>query len=318
MSQEKIQQLSAATRSPAVALMKFNKLRSKHRNGMVFAFEGQEDPIFYAMAAQRLDFTQTFHPLVLNGKDMVLGLRALLTNSMEADKGEGVAFFIDSDFDGLKGHAAGPDIYVTPTYSIENIVCSVSSLKSLLRFEFKLYEDDLEDDIDKICTYYQNTLNSFQLEMRDVNLLIYFGRKFSQRMLNSKIISINDQLDKYFTLNANTLTISSNCKGNAAKNQVRFDCDFDFSETNIASNEFDKLDPQTSWRGKFIFHMFTKFIQAIAEDRNLQQPKFFRKGKGKVKLNLATDTSYRVLTTACELPQCLKHFLMALPAKALR
>ena len=310
--------LSAATRSPSVALIKFNKLRSRQKGGLVFAYEGFEDPIFYAMAAQRCGFKEQFHPLVLNGKDMVLGLRKLLQESIEADKGEGVAFFVDADFDGLKGHPAGSDIYVTPTYSIENIVCSVASLKSLLNLEFKLYEDELEGDINTICNHYANTLNSFITEMRDVNLLIYFGRTSSYQLIGAKILEISNQIEKYFKLEADTLLVSSFCRGNSAKSFIKFDCDFDFTEVNKIALDFDKLVPAMQWRGKFIFFLFVKFINFLVEDRNSVKPKFFSKGKGKVKLNLTNDSVYRILTTACELPPCINNFLNSLPAASLR
>lgn len=317
MMDSRVAIMATASRDPAVALMKYNKLRGRQTNGLVFAFEGHDDPIFYHTIAQRCSFESPFHILVVDGKDMVLGLRKLLRESKEAVMGDGVAFFVDADFDGLKGHPPGSDLYVTPTYSIENILANLASLKSLLSLEFKLYEEGLHNDLDPILDLYSNALKDFYQKIRDVNRLIFFGRTKSREVINCGIKALDDSSDRFFTFNKSSFQVMNQCGGEKIKEVVVFDADFDLSVVDMVDDDFNKLDPANQWRGKFQFSFFKQFLAALVEDRNSANSKHFTKGKGKVKLNLATDSAFRLLSTACEVPPCLRSFFLALPANAL-
>ena len=316
MQEERITKLSKTTNAPVVALHKYNKLRSRVKDGFVFVLEGDDDPIFYTVAAQRANFNHNFSPLVVGGKDMVLGLRKLLSNSLEAEKGSGVAFFVDADFDGLKGHEPCRDTYVTPTYSIENIVCTTAALESLLNMEFKLHKDELYADIQPIVRMYLGILDKFHEEMKQINLLIYFGRTMSENLFNSRLLSIEKKSDSFFKIDKNTLTISCQCNDEKIREVIKFDNYFDLQSINSVSEGFEKLDPSTQWRGKFHFSFFIQLIQVLVEDRNTKNPKYFSKGNGKVKLNLATDSAFRILSSACEIPKCLGTFFAHLSANA--
>lgn len=318
MIEARIAKMINATRDPIVALSKYNKLRTRFKSDLVLVFEGNEDPIFYTIAAQRSGTKHQFKSFVANGKDMVLGLRKLISESIEVEKGDGVAFLVDADFDGIKHYSPGKDVYVTPTYSIENIVCSVTALQHLLELEFKLHSHDYQQDIEKITEIYSNVFKTFYSEMKDVNLLIYFGRTKSMEMLGSRISSIDDKNASFFKFDKNTLAVSCQCKGNEVKKFIKFDIDFDLNEAQSVLDEFNNLDPQTKWRGKFHFELFIQLVQALVEDRNLRTPKYFSQGKGNVKLNFSSDSAFRILSTACEIPTCLTEFLRNLPANAMR
>ncbi|RYH54306.1 MAG: DUF4435 domain-containing protein [Alcaligenaceae bacterium] len=265
----------------------------------------------------RCDFKLPFHVLVVDGKDMVLGLRRLLTESKEAILGDGVAFFIDADFDGLKGHDPGSDLYITPTYSIENVLANASSLRSLLNLEFKLYEEGLHNDLEPILELYSNALTDFFQKIRNVNRLIFFGRTKSREISNCEIRTIEDSSDRFFKFNRNTFLTTSECDGEKIKDLVVFDADFDLQAVDAIDADFEKLDPSNQWRGKFHFSFFNQFLSALVEDRNSANPKYFTKGKGRIRLNLATDSAFRLLSTACEVPPCLRAFFSELPKGAL-
>lgn len=314
----RIATMHSATRDPSVALMKYNKLRSRHPDGMVFAFEGAEDPVFYSSAVERCGLKYRFHILVVDGKDMVLGLRALLTSSTEAKFGDGVAFFIDADFDNTKGHSPGLDLYVTPCYSIENLVANQSSLQRLLELDFKLYEDALYDDLIKISNLFEAVIKEYESALRETNQLIHFGRTISYSTCNSKITSIEESSTKFFRFHAEDFKVTSTHQGNDLKRLVKFDIDFDISNVAHSQNAFNKLSPLTDWRGKFLLAVFCQFIQALVEDRNSSNPKVFSKGKGKIKLNLNSTSPFRILSPICHLPDCLTKFLTSLPSNAMR
>lgn len=314
----RIASMHSATRDPSVALMKYNKLRSRNPNGMVFAFEGAEDPVFYSSAVERCGLNYQFHILVVDGKDMVLGLRALLKSSTEAKFGDGVAFFIDADFDGTKGHPHGLDLYVTPCYSIENLIANKSTLKRLLELDFKLYEDALHDDMAKVMELFETVAKEYSNALRETNQLIHFGRTVSSSICNSKITSIEETSTKFFRFHTEDFKITSTHQGEDLKKLVKFDSNFDISNITHSESEFNKLSPLIDWRGKFLLAVYCQFIQILVEDRNSSTPKVFSKGKGKVKLNLSSTSPFRVLGPICHLPNCLTKFLTSLPDNAMR
>lgn len=161
ITEPRIEKMRQSLRTPEVALLKYNKLKSQKPDMLIFVFEGYEDPIFYSVLVSRCNFKHAYSPLVVEGKDMVLGLRQLLQNSCEANLKAGVAFFIDNDFDGLKNYDDGSDIYCTPTYSIENIAVTTSVLEQLLTHEFRLHDPDLKDDIKRNVKAYEKLIDDF-------------------------------------------------------------------------------------------------------------------------------------------------------------
>ena len=315
---DKAEKMRGATKDPVVALHKYNKLRARHQDQLVFAFEGRDDPIFYSVIAQRVGFHTPYHPLVVDGKDMVLGLRELLKASTEASLGSGVAFFVDADFDGLKHYPSGNDVYCTDTYAIENILTTKATLKELLFHEFKFHDVEREQDLEKALNLFDQCLVSFRDAMADVNKLIYFGRKKSLDTCGVYITSIEDSSDKFFFVDSTTLAVECMCKGDLAKDLVRFSGDFDLTNVEVVRDEFADLSPEAHWRGKFYFSLFIKIAQILVEDRNSSNPKIFSQGKGKVRLNLGSDTSFRVLATLCVIPQSLIQFFAGMPTNALR
>jgi hypothetical protein len=313
----RVAQMAAAARDPIVVLHKYNKLRSKKPQQLVLVFEGVDDPIFYSVIAKRCGFTQQYLVLIADGKDILLGFRKLLMESVEARKGEGVAFFIDHDFDGLKGAPPGSDLYCTPTYAIENIAVAPKVVSTLLSNEFKLHDPDELDDTERLTSKYKEVVNEFATKIRDVNLLIYVGRTLTPGVIKSRLIEIDDTPKRIFTLDSDTLQIACHCTGESAIKIAKFSPPITIEEAQIALTEFNKLEPHTQWRGKFWLALLQKFLSILQEDRNSAEPKHFTKGKGKVRLNIATDSPFRILASACDIPDCMRSFFENLPQNAL-
>lgn len=313
----RIEKMQRATRDPVVALHKFNKLRSRHPDDLVLVFEGYDDPVFYSVLADRCGFSEHYLVLVADGKDMVLGLRRLIAESAEAKRGTGVAFLIDNDYDGLKGHVSGPDLYCTPTYSIENLVADPSVLSKILYNEFKLQDPDLMPDVERNVSNYRRLIADFTKQVFDVNLLIYFGRIASIATCGARIVEIEESATKLFHINRETLQITSSCSGELAKTIVKFSSDIDLKYLDGVRSDFQTLDPLTQWRGKYWLELLRVFVDILQEDRNSTTPKHFKAGKGKVRLNLGSDTKFRILASVCGIPDCARAFFSSLPAAAL-
>jgi hypothetical protein len=317
LAETRVQRMANAARDPIVVLHKFNKLRSREPERIVLVVEGDEDPIFYSVIADRCGLNDKFLSLVAGGKDLVLGFRELLKASVEANRGKGVAFTIDRDFDDLKGFSPGPELYCTPTYSIENIATASSTIKTLLCNEFKLHDPDLIGDVDKVTKLYEDAAALFAKEFYDINLLIYFGRTKSIQHCGATIRDIEDTSNRLFSLDPATLLIKCNFKGDAAAEVVRFTKEVKISDASSVAASFSELEPQTRWRGKFWLSLFIRMTSVLIEDRNSNNPRFFTRGRGKVRLSMATDSVFRLLASACDIPPCMRQYFGQLSANAL-
>lgn len=314
----RIQKMASATKDPIVVLHKFNKLRTRDVNQLVLVVEGDEDPIFYSVIANRCGLATPFLCLVAGGKDLVLGFRELLKTSIEAKLGAGVSFAVDRDFDDLKGYPEGTDLYCTPTYSIENIACAPSAFRQLLYHEFKLYDPEMAGDVDRLTQIYDKLICDFARECRDINLLIYFGRTRSIDVCGAAIREIDDTPTRLFSIDASSLNVTCHFRGDAANQIVKFSSMVKLLDAAVVESEFSQLEPFARWRGKFWLAFLQRFLSILQEDRNSALPQHFSRGRGKVRLNPASDSIFRILGSACDIPPCMRQFFVQLPVNSLR
>jgi hypothetical protein len=314
----RVQKMANATKDPIVVLHKFNKLRTRDPNSLVLVVEGDDDPVFYSVAANRCGLEVPFLSLVAGGKDLVLGFRELLKNSVEAKRGAGVAFAVDRDFDDLKGYAPGPDLYCTPTYSIENIICSPNAFRHLLYHEFKLHDPDLLGDVERLAMAYEKIQGEFAAETRDLNLLIFFGRTRSLECCGASIRDIDDTPARLFSIDASSLAVVCHFRGDAATQIVRFSREVRLADASVVESTFSELEPFARWRGKFWLALLRRLLSVLQEDRNSTSPRHFSRGRGKVRLSPASDSIFRILGSACEIPPCMRLFFAQLQEHALR
>lgn len=197
-----------------------------------------------------------------------MALRQALQNNHYQDNK--VRFFVDQDFDGLKGYSSGDDIYMTEGYSIENHLADAKILTSLLNSEFKCCTDEDEASINKVNALFDGFLEVFFVIMRPVNQAIFYARTHGVKLRN-----IEDKIGEYFLVTLDSIT---------DKNSDYFEL-IGWPEDvarDISSVEgvFSNMDPHMQWRGKFIFELFIKFLHQLKNDRTSDSPKFFAKKAG--------------------------------------
>jgi hypothetical protein len=292
----------------AVSLLRYNKLRSKVIDAEIAVVEGRDDIIFYSAVFSRnnLDVPEIFFQA--NGKDNVLSLRGLLARSKEPSLGVNF-YFVDADFDGLKGHPPGCDLYVTPTYSIENILVSRDALRKLLNAEFGLGTAELIDDRDHIVNLFDIFLQQYSVELKEANRIIHCVRRES--LLGNDITngSIEENCDKFANINHGKFLVEKNATGDVLSKLIKVKGEIKYADFQRHSEDFDRLDPQLNWRGKFLLYLFRRFVSILIEDRNSANPRFFSAGKGKISFDTNNDTFIRTLASICNVPECLVEFI---------
>lgn len=303
------EQLSKKKGALAVSIMRLNKLRGKLPDERILVVEGDEDPIFYSAIFGRLGVDDCDIFFIANGKDNVLGLRDYISRSKEAPKTGETIYFVDKDFDGLKGMPSGDDIYVTPTYSIENIVVSRSGLRQLLLSRFKLGDADTFDDVDHILGKFDDLLEQHENALAEANRLIHFVRKRSLAGEKYTSGSISESLSKFADVDHTDLSVKKLATGNALLDLISVFREIDATEFDRLENEFQSLNAVMEWRGKFLYYLFRRFVSILIEDRNSKTPRFFSRGSGKVSLDTSSNSFIGVLASLCEIPDCLCNFM---------
>jgi hypothetical protein len=162
MTESLLERLKNARTSGAVLKVRLSNLRARHPAAIVLIFEGNDDVGVYRSWISRIDDQFHYEPLPGQGKGQLLDLRRRLqsdTNNLAA----GTFFFIDRDFDGLRGQSPGSDVYCTHSYSIENDLVSEHTCTNILTDEFRCTAET--EDRDLALTIFRVVLARFASAM---------------------------------------------------------------------------------------------------------------------------------------------------------
>ncbi|MBU9438726.1 DUF4435 domain-containing protein [Burkholderia multivorans] len=303
------EKLSKKKGALAVSIMRFNKFRGRLPVERILVVEGDEDPVFYSAIFNRLGIEGCDIFFIANGKDNVLGLRDYIGRSKEVAKTGETIYFVDKDFDGLKGMPSGGDIYITPTYSIENIVVCRSALRYLLLSRFKLADVETFDDVDRILGKFDDLLVQHEIALAEANRVIHFVRKRSLDGEKYTSGSISEVCSKFADVEQTDLSVKQLATGNALLDLISVCRPIDAAEFEKLKDEFQSLNSATEWRGKFLFYLFRRFVSILHEDRNSKNPRFFSRGGGKISMDTSTNSLIGTLASLCEIPGCLRDFM---------
>jgi hypothetical protein len=296
-----IDNLRAARQTPYIALQQYILLRSNATEDFICVFEGFEDYPYYDTVIKKLRHDFKYRPLIVKGKDQVLGLRELLSKRKDA-KSTHVAYFIDRDFDGYKSHTPNANTYCTDGYSIENNLYDESILSELLMSDYQCVKTEDENSIPGIVSTINQRMSEFQSLMRDANKLIYYARNN-----NIRLSSIENQITKYINIKLDAITINTN---NTHQSLIGWPEDIDLNTIPQELPEFQNLTPLKDWRGKFVLGTYIELLHKLKDDRCAKKPRFFRKSTS-IKFNPKGDI-LRTLAILAPVPACLRSFTLTL------
>jgi hypothetical protein len=287
-----------ARKIPHVALANYNIIRGKNPNQLICVFEGADDLPYYETNFLRVASDVSFSPLIAKGKDQVLGLRELL--SKRPSKDIKLRYFVDRDYDNLKEHPEGDDIYCTEGYSIENHIISNDALRRLLISEYKCGIDTDHEALATTEAEYNNRLEIFIEIMKPVNRAIFYARKESVRLA-----CIEDKLSSYMHFDHDEIRPTEN------DIFTLIGWPAEISKDNISQHDvmFSQLDPTLQWRGKFIYGFFIKMLKLLKDDRTSDAPRYFSKKAG-MKFD-PNGELIRSLTSMSTIPGSLTEFILA-------
>jgi Protein of unknown function (DUF4435) len=272
----------------------------------VLLVEGNDDVTFIDACLCRFNPEARSRVATYNcsGKGNVLKLHDLIAESMEISLDE-FWCFIDKDFDGMRGRAPSARIWMTPTYSFENLLVSEAVLCALLSGEFRCNDADGAQDVMKIRTHFGAFLASYLTALRFPNLCA-----FHARLAGIETHSHDSTITPAISVDFPNVRI-------ALSDEVilfRMGRRAPLERIQVMSSEmlFDDLDPVTEWRGKFLLAAFVVFLVVLKHDRGRKKPTIFSK-KARMTFDPQTD-SVRTFSSLAALPDSLKLYLESIPA----
>lgn len=245
-------------RSGAVLKVSISNIRSRDRSIPILVFEGRGDLGPYRVWISRIRDDLKYARLKAEGKDQVLDLR----DRLSADTGKlraGVYFFIDRDYDDLKGRTSGPDLFCTETYSIENALVSEEVLQSILEEELQC-SDEVEQEA--IKHLFREITQQFSSSMREPNRRIFYRARLGIRAPQS---SIDECITRYVDVSLTSVTMAYSEEG--LRVLVPMTREPSAAEAAELDPGFNELCPQRRHRGKFLLSCFLRWVELLAAER---------------------------------------------------
>lgn len=264
VGQSYIDRLRESKSRSAVVQLEYINLRARIGNCLIFVFEGGDDKIVYSQWFRRCSPMPAYEPFVCNNKEQVLRLHDALMRSLKSMNND-VLFFVDRDFDDLKGRSQSPQIFMTDRYAVENYVVCAEVVDDVLKNEFPCHGlIDLRNDL---VVLFERVYEDFLNHLRDFNFHIYVARTQGIELRGH----IPDSLTPFVVICPDSLL------------RVSYDCHellpymttASPHQTKEAGELFDSLDPRRRYRGKFAYKFLIKWLAALVDDYKSDQTRFF-------------------------------------------
>lgn len=117
---------------------------NKSLNEVFIFYEGKDDYKYYDIRISPFIVGKKYKHYICDGKKNVLSLHEMIENQTGDNSKKIILYFVDKDFDDNK-HIC-KDIYITPTYAIENLYFTNEALKKIIMGELCFSAIDDDDD----------------------------------------------------------------------------------------------------------------------------------------------------------------------------
>ncbi|WP_081466310.1 DUF4435 domain-containing protein [Ramlibacter tataouinensis] len=292
-----LQEMRDSRERPTVLKIKLATLRAQLPDVLVLAFEGIDDKVIYYHWLKQVAPFLTYEFIVCKGKGKLLEFRELLKRD-RAELYKSVYFFVDRDFDGLRGHPDGPDVYITDAYSVENYLVCKEVLAGVLAVEIDCHGQPACRQA--VLEKFDEVYDAFLVVTREVNKRIFLARRIG--------ISRKEPWPEKLNSLAKVQLVTVESSGVAPEALVVLDREPTGDEITLLQSEFDALDPRQRYRGKFAYMFLKRWLQLLAADRNSEASVFFAglDKEGEVAQGHVPLDSLAAKSSA---PPSLKHFI---------
>lgn len=294
-----IDKISQQVKTSALTISLHKFRLEKNNSAYVFFFvEGDDDIYYYPQNAKNLFNGKSILTLDCNGKSGVIQANEALVN--EITEGMTIGFFVDKDFDDENNGKISSSIYVTPTYSVENLVYNKQTFKDMLTSRFRLTPTD--NSFDKCVRLYDSLSEQFYSSVRLYNHWIYAQRNLTAE---KKVLNLPKKLPNDFVTFKND-NISANYDLSTIINKHPNATPVTEDIMDRAAEILDSSIPEQSYRGKFNWHFFSHIISILIEDANNKHGNSYLEKA--VKFNISRNDPRKLfeeISVFSRAPQCL-------------
>lgn len=297
MTAQLLERAREARKSPAALKVRLSQLRSRFQAPPILILEGVDDIGPYETWVNRVADVCMLKMLSGNGKEQLLGLRTLLARD-ETGLRSGVFFAVDRDFDELLGQESGPDIFCTDRYSVESYLVDEHVVASLLRDEFRLEEGSAE--FDSAMQAYRRVLRDLVVALTSANFRIYCCRR-----LGVPLLSVTPEVRKFARIHVGR--IEANVGPEVLDKELAVAYQLPEEAVETLRSDFERLDPQSRHRGKFLFQFLIAWVERLADEARNPSGEVFT-----TRLNIkfsSTVITHRSLASRSDLPMGFREFV---------
>jgi hypothetical protein len=297
----RVEYLREQATTDCVAYTEFMLQYKKGENVLYCFFEGYEDRTFYSIRIENISSTQGYNDFICGGKEGVLKVHSLIKESPHY-KDVKTGFFVDSDYDNF----AIPDgVYVTPTYSIENLYCCQESFEKILLSEFKMKKTD--KDFERCVSNYIDLQKKFNNETLLLNSWLACQADYRNKNKITTRLKIDKTVKAHFdkivlpdlTDVRHMAEISSKEKLQIIFNDAPI---IDDKELSNKISEFKIINQTEKFRGKFLLRFLESYLSRLQSIFGMDCSPFEKKYSCKLRIeytNLCSNLSQYAKTTAC-------------------
>lgn len=260
-----VRDLKKSRGSAAVLKMDLVSLRGDRPGIPVLVFEGPEDTAVYYSWVKQLAPCLEYEPFVCKGKDLVLKLKDVVDRDMDGLRA-GVFFFVDRDFDDLRGQAEDSErLLMTDKYSVENYLVSEDVLDSVLTHYFHCQGVPVIRK--SVCNAFAQRYSEFLASTSELNFRIFLARRLGIEVKGG----LPDKISSIASLELHQVGMA----GKSADQVVKLSREPKASEIDQLRDEFSALVMRDRFRGKFALIFFSRWLELLAADRVKDVSHFF-------------------------------------------
>ncbi len=265
-------------------------------------FEGKDDYKYYCCRINQYCRVGDKHEhYICNNKDNVLKIYDMIKKQTAEKKDEIKMYFVDRDYD--KSKIKNNDIYVTPTYAIENFYISDAAIHNILVGEWGLSADRDEND---------------EKDLRKAIKLITEGR--------DSVVESMLYANAWYSLQKNKRNDTGNypdlksLKEYSKIKDVTSIADLEKLTPDYVKVSEEEIQKEISWlkcnsigriRGKYFEQTMPKVFTKVFMDSNKKKNREYFNKRHKVNLNIGEDNMVSVLSQYADTPDCLKEYLFS-------
>lgn len=269
-------------------------VQKKSKYSLFLFFEGKDDSKYYYSRVSNIFGDILYDPICCGGKSNLIKIHELIKHQTSMDN-IATLYFVDRDYDDNSNLDC--DIYVTPTYSIENLYFTDKAISNMLKVELGISSHSSDDLYDFAVAF------SFLKNKRDalINDILYANAVYSLQIIKASGLGIR-------VPNMNAI---NNCKdimkiSELAQLKNKITDYIELTEDEI-NEELIRLrsDAINLIRGKYLLEMMPIYINSLFKEYNAGT---FKK-KRKNTLNICECRILSNLSQYAETPECLVKYI---------